>query len=63
MTETKNEEKVEEKNYINFTDSLIEKIFDSNEDIDADNFCVFTADGQELPEINTVIYQIDLYDE
>ena len=38
MTETKNEEKVEEKNYINFTDSLIEKIFDSNEDIDADNF-------------------------
>ena len=25
MTETKNEEKVEEKNYINFTDSLIEK--------------------------------------
>ena len=38
MTETKNEEKVEEKNYINYTDNLIEKIFDSNEDIDTDNF-------------------------
>ena len=37
--------------------------FCQDNDVDADNFCVFTMGGQEIPEINTVLTQVDLYDD
>ena len=37
--------------------------FCQDNDIDPDNFCIFTTDGQEVPEIDTVLNQVDLYDD
>ena len=58
MTETKNEEKVEEKNYINFTDSLIEKIFDSNEDMGIGDWGLGPIPNPQSPISNFYINNI-----